>query len=596
MLAELQISDFAIITRLDLRLNGCFNTFTGETGAGKSIIIDALGVVLGGRASPDMVRTGASTARIQALFQLDPDHLARLTPGFEQYGVETSEDLIVSREISSAGRSTARINGTLVPASVLRELTDGLVDITGQSEHLSLLRPSAQLDMVDQYALTGSLRSEVAKLYGQMRTLEDEIVGLVHDRQEAERRADMLRYQLEEIDAAAPQAGEDDELLQRRTLLANAEKLSTLADTSYQTLYGSSPSALELVRQAEIALTELAGFDQSLQPDLGMLSEAAVNVEETALTVRRYRDSVEYDPAQLAELEDRLDALNRLKRKYGASLDEVIEYSRSAAEELDSLEHTEERAEQLREELRGVQSALAGRAAALSCRRSAAAEELGKRIEAALADLLMARARVEVQVTRRTSEAGSTVDVEGEQVAVDSTGIDRVEILLSPNLGEPLKPMARIASGGETSRILLAVRSVLSDADRTPTLVFDEVDVGVGGRSGHVVGEKLYGLTRSHQVLTITHLAQVAAYADAHYRIAKQVETGRTSTVVEELDATEVRTELAAMLGGLPASEKSLQSADELLGRATRWKAAATSPAGSGGRTSTREAAARRSR
>jgi DNA repair protein RecN (Recombination protein N) len=428
--------------------------------------------------------------------------------------------------------------------------------------------------MLDQYARSGVLRAEVAELYAQARGLEAEIAGLVRDRQEAERRADMLRYQLEEIENAAPQPGEDEELLQRRTLLANAEKLSTLAETAYQALYGSSESALDLLRQAESAVDSLAGYDASLTPDLEILREAVVNVEETALTVRRYRDSVEYDPAQLAQIEDRLDALNRLKRKYGSTIDEVLAYESQAADELNNLEHSEERAEGLRSKLERTRARLAEKALELSRARTAAAQELGTRIEAALADLLMARARVEVQVARRTAEggAGATLEVEGQPVVVDATGIDRVEIMLSPNPGEPLKPMARIASGGETARILLAVRSVLSEADQTPTLVFDEVDVGVGGRSGHVVGEKLYGLTGSHQVLAITHLAQVAAFADAHHRITKMVQEDRTSTRVEELDEAGRQTELAAMLGGLPVGEKSLQSAAELLARVHSWK------------------------
>lgn len=597
MLAELQISNFAIIHSLSLRLHERFNAFTGETGAGKSIIIDALGVVLGGRASPEMVRAGSSGARVQALFALDPSAFSRLTPALERSGIEPSEDLILTREIGPTGRSTARVNGVIVPVSALREIAEGLVDITGQSEHLSLLRPAAQLDMLDAYARTGALRSGVADLYRQMRRIEDEIAGLVRDRQEAERRADMLRYQIEEIENAAPQPGEDEELIARRTLLANAEKLSGLAETAYQSLYGSSPSALDLLRGAEGALDELARFDPSLGPDLEALREAAVNVEEAALTVRRYRDSVEYDPGQLAQIEDRLDGLNRLKRKYGATLEEVTAYARSASEELDTLEHSEERASALRHEFEGVRAALSERAIELSDARASAAQELGTRIEGALADLLMARARVEVGVTRRTGEPGAVVEVGGEPVAVDATGIDRVEILLSPNPGEPLKPMAKIASGGETARILLAVRSVLSDADQTPTLVFDEVDVGVGGRSGHVVGEKLYALTKSHQVMTITHLAQVAAYADAHYRITKRVEDGRTSTAVDELSGEEARSELAAMLGGLPVSAKSLESAGELLQRAGEWKSNGRDPAsGAPAKRSTRQPAGKRAR
>ena len=332
MLAQLQIADFAIITRLDLALHPKFNAFTGETGAGKSIIIDALGVVLGGRASPDLVRTGSSAARVQALFQLDSDTASRLAPRLSQLGIEPSDDVILSREIAANGRSTARVNGTLVPVATLREVAEGMVDITGQSEHLSLLRPAAQLDMLDQYARSGELRAGVSQSYREARRLEEAIAGLVRDRQEAERRADMLRFQLEEIEAVGPQPGEDEELASRRTLLANAEKLRTLADTAYQSLYGETGSALDKLRIAESALSDLVRYDPNLAPDLEALREALVNVEEGSLSVRRYRDGVESDPGALQEVEDRLDALTRLKRKYGATVDEVLAYGRQAAE------------------------------------------------------------------------------------------------------------------------------------------------------------------------------------------------------------------------------------------------------------------------
>lgn len=593
MLAELSISDFAIIDRLDLRLHPRFNAFTGETGAGKSIIIDALGVVLGGRASPEMVRAGAKLARVQALFQLDSATRARLTPALERHGVEPDDDLILTRELAASGRSAARVNGALVPAGALREIAAGLADITGQSEHLSLLRPAVQLDVLDQYGRTGGHREAVTALYREARGLEEEIAGLVRDRQEAERRGDMLRYQLEEIEAAVPQEREDDELERRRTLLANAERLTALAETAYQALYGETGAAVEQLRTAEGAMDELVRLDPSLEGDLEALREAAVNAEEAALAVRRYRDAVEYDPGELQQIEDRLDALNRLRRKYGATIAEVLAYQRTAAEELDALEHGEERAEGLGRRLGEVRGRLAERALELSRRRTEAARELGESVERALADLLMARARVEVRVERRPPGDGLAVEIEGEPAGVDAAGIDRVEIMLSPNPGEPLKPMARIASGGETARILLAVRSVLSDADQTPTLVFDEVDVGVGGRSGQVVGEKLYALTGGHQVLAITHLAQVAAFADAHHRITKVVADGRTRTRVDELGEDETRKELAAMLGGLPVSAKGLENAVELLGRVRAWKANGDAPTPASNGAGRRRAAAK---
>lgn len=572
MLAELQISDFAIITQLNLQLADKFNVFTGETGAGKSIIIDALGIVLGGRASPDMVRAGCQTARVQALFQLSAAEAEQHAPIMQEYGIEPTEDLILTREISANGRSTARVNGSLVPVSTLREIASGLVDITGQSEHLSLLRASTQLDMLDQYADCLDLRAEVSTLFSQLRALQSELDTILNNQQEAERRADMLRYQLEEIEGVSPQPGEDEELLRQRNLLANAESLIRLAESAYQGMYGSEPSALDQLRAAESSLEELVQVDNSLEDDLNLLREAVVNIEEISLTVRRYRDSVEYDPGALAQVEERLDQINRLKRKYGDTIEEILAYSESSAEELNSLENREERAEALQSQLAEARARLARSAAELSARRSQAAQELSSRIEAALADLLLARASVRIEVRQTETSREQSVELDTRRVEVTSTGVDTVEILLAPNPGEPPKPLARVASGGEISRIMLAIRSVLSEADRTPTLVFDEVDVGVGGRSGSVVGEKLYGISDSHQVITITHLAQVAAFADSHYRITKRVVDERTSTVVERLDDEAIREEIAAMLGGLPVTQGSLKSADELLARSVERK------------------------
>ena len=569
MLAELHIRDFAIISEINISFSPGFNAFTGETGAGKSIIIDALDLVLGGRASPDMVRTGASSSLIQAMFVLEGDVLREVSELLESNGLDPSEELIITREISSSGRSSARINGSLVPVTLLKQLGENLVDITGQSEHLVLLRPSAQRDVLDHYAGAIDLCSEVSQLYNEIRQVQSELDALVSGQREAERRADMLRYQIEEISSADLQPGEDEELLKRRNLLANAEKLAQLADNAYQSLYSSSTSAIDQLQQAQSLLEELVRLDNSLSSNLDMISEAVVAVEEASLSIRRYRDSIEFDPGMLEVVEERLDLINRLKRKYGATIEEILQYRDSAEAELSDIENSDEKIRKLETQLENLRQQLAQKAKDLSSIRSKAAKDLGRKIEQELKDLLMTNAQIEIRVGYK-QPSDYSISIDGTEVGIDQTGADDIELLVSPNPGEPLKPIAKVASGGEISRIMLAIRTVLSAADNTPTLVFDEVDVGIGGRSGRIVGEKLAGLASNHQVIAITHLAQVAAYADTHFKITKVIQDNLTTTRVDKLDREGIRHELAAMLGGMPVTDRSLQSADELIDLAKR--------------------------
>ena len=569
MLAELHIRDFAIISEINISFSPGFNAFTGETGAGKSIIIDALDLVLGGRASPDMVRTGASSSLIQAMFVLEGDVLREVSELLASNGLDPSEELIITREISSSGRSSARINGSLVPVTLLKQLGENLVDITGQSEHLVLLRPSAQRDVLDHYAGAIDLCSEVSQLYNEIRQVQSELDALVSGQREAERRADMLRYQIEEISSADLQPGEDEELLKRRNLLANAEKLAQLADNAYQSLYSSSTSAIDQLQQAQSLLEELVRLDNSLSSNLDMISEAVVAVEEASLSIRRYRDSIEFDPGMLEVVEERLDLINRLKRKYGATIEEILQYRDSAEAELSDIENSDEKIRKLETQLENLRQQLAQKAKALSSIRSKAAKDLGRKIEQELKDLLMTNAQIEIRVGYK-QPSDYSISIDGTEVGIDQTGADDIELLVSPNPGEPLKPIAKVASGGEISRIMLAIRTVLSAADNTPTLVFDEVDVGIGGRSGRIVGEKLAGLASNHQVIAITHLAQVAAYADTHFKITKVIQDNLTTTRVDKLDREGIRHELAAMLGGMPVTDRSLQSADELIDLAKR--------------------------
>ena len=595
MLVELAIANFAIIDRLHLRLGEGFNALTGETGAGKSIIIDAVSAMLGARIGPEVVRHGAPTARIEGQFDLahvDPAARAALQEALSAAGLIESPDdgaesapddadgtLILTREIHASGRTVARVNGSLVNLPTLREIGELLIDIHGQTEHQSLLRVPTHLDLLDQYADLGPRRAEVAGLVARLRAVRAELARLQRDERELARRADLLQYQVEEIDRAALVEGEEEALVHERVRLSNAERLGALADDIYALLiagregedpgYGARPTrradadrgepagpgkpVRDALGEAAHALQDLLRLDPALAPTEATLEELRETVDELGRRIRHYRETVEADPGRLQEVEDRLSLIHNLKRKYAPAIPEILAYGRSAAAELDALTHSEERIAALQAEEADLLAAAGDRAGALSAQRQEAGERLARAVERSMADLLMGSIRFCAGFTRAPDPDGLPVPAAGgdtERLAFDTRGVDRVEFLISPNPGEPLKPLAKIASGGETSRLMLALKSILSAADHTPTLIFDEIDVGVGGRSGSVVGEKLWSLTSNHQVICITHLPQIAAFADCHYKITKQVHDNRTSTHVDPLEGAARVQEIAAMLGG----------------------------------------------
>jgi DNA repair protein RecN (Recombination protein N) len=587
MLEELTITNFAIIDRLTVRFDPGFNVLTGETGAGKSIIIDAVGAVLGGRVSAEMVRSGADLARVEGIFSLDDDNDPVLELLREHELLDDGEGaVILRREINVNGRSTARVNGRAVPVSVLGRIGALLVDIHGQSEHLSLFRVDEHLELLDRYAGITSQRAQLAALVEDLRRVRRERDGLLAAQADAARRLDLLRYQVEEIEKAGLRPDEEEELLAEKRLLANAERLALLATAASDELSGDEGrrGVLDTLGRASNGLADLVKLDESQQEMLEQLNSALYTLEEVARGLRSYADGIEADPGRLAEIEERLDLLQRLKRKYGATVAEVIEFGQDAARQQEELVNSEERLEQLDAEIELLKGRIGELAGELSLRRREAADRLSAAVEGELRDLNMARARFAVTMTRRPDPDGvpampgddgqalpSFTGEEGEtRYAFDERGIDRVEFLISPNPGEDLKPLARIASGGEASRLMLALKTILSTVDRTPTLIFDEVDTGVGGRGGQVVGEKLRLLGEAHQVLCITHLPQVAALGAEHLRVVKRIDGGRTHTDVEFLRGHARIEELAAMLGGMPPPPSAFKAAEELLARAHR--------------------------
>jgi len=600
MLTELCIKDFAIIDELHLQLAPGFTTLTGETGAGKSIIIDAVELVLGGRADRTAVRAEAEKALVEATFRLDSARRARLQPLLEEEGLEgdAPDLLLLSREVRAEGRSVCRVNGRAVTLALLREVAEGLVDIHGQSEHLSLLRVREHLNLLDRYGNLWDLRAETANLVAQVRSVRRERVELERDEEELARRMDLLQYQIAEIEAAALKPEEGRDLSGERVRLANAEQLAALLDEGLRALDEGSeenPAALDLLGTTARALEGLTRIDPKMQPRLQEVEELFYRLQDLAGALREYRDRLEYNPRRLAEVEERLDLIHRLERKYGSSIPDVLAYARRAAQELEAITHSEERIAELRAEEERLLAELGAKAVELSRKRQNAAQRLAQGIEQELQDLRMEGARFGVEFQWRQDPEGAplsqpvpgfgfrvsgsgvelseTPDPEHEaspSVAFDSSGIDKVEFLVSPNPGEPLKPLAKIASGGETSRLMLALKAVLSRADETPTLIFDEIDQGIGGRVGATVGEKLWGLTTAqedgvvpHQVLCVTHLPQLAGFGDAHLRVEKRVVQGRTITHVSTLEGAARVEELAQMLGA--SGESAYHSAEEIL-------------------------------
>ena len=565
MLTELWIHNFAIIDELHLTLKPGLIVFTGETGAGKSIIVDAIELLLGGRAESAVIRTSAEVATVEGAFQLPTELRAEVQLILEPEGLwEEDGTLTLGREVRREGRNIARVNGRVVNLGVLREIGQYLVDVHGQSEHLSLLRVREHLGLLDRFAGVETERDALAADVLALRAVRDELQRLRDGERDAARRADMLTFQINEIGAAKLKPGEDEALLEERTRLANAEQLAALADAAILALDEGSQervAATDLVGEAERALSALARIDATRNTARDSLHGAAEQLAELSRELRAYRESVEFNPRRLEQVEERLELIANLKRKYGESILAIGEYAGKAQREMEGITHADERmtelAAQEEQRLRSVGSL----GAALSEKRRAAGAELARGIEAELGDLRMAGAQFAVDLQWKDDPLGAYV---GERrVAYEAAGLDRVEFLVAPNPGEGLKPLVKVASGGETSRLMLALKSVLARADRTPTLIFDEIDQGIGGRVGAVVGRKLWNLTPPHQVLCVTHLPQLAGFGDQHLRVEKRSQGERTVTEVRALSAKERVAELAAMLGTL--SERTKESAEEIL-------------------------------
>ncbi len=573
MLTELHIQNFAIIDRLDLDFGPGLVIFTGETGAGKSIIMDALDILLGGRADATSIRSDAELARVEGTFKLSgPERPAA-------HVILTREDLLddpnyvtLMREVRREGRSVARLNGRSVSLSLLKELGEILVDIHGQSEHLSLLNVHAHLGLLDRFAGIESDLAAYRQAHQGLLALRRELHDLRAAQQDAERRTEMLTFQADEIEAARLRRGEDEELKQERDRLANAESLATLAQAALTVLdegTSESPAATDLVGQAVQSLAKLAQIDVAQKN----LAEQSTTLEETladlARSLRNYLEAIEYNPKRLEEVEERLDLVRRLERKYGGSIESVIAFAVDARKQLETITTASTRIAELEAAESAALAGLSGQGLSLSHKRKEAAGKMSQSIEIELDDLRMSSARFSVDFQTKPDPEGVPLP-DGTRIAFDGNGLDKVEFLVEPNPGEGLKPLAKIASGGETSRLMLALKNVLARADQIPTLIFDEIDQGIGGRVGGTVGEKLWCLGRAHQVMVITHLPQLAAFGDQHFQVQKTIENNRTLTRLTRLTGEPRTLELAQMLGQV--TEGTIRSAHDILQSAQAFK------------------------
>lgn len=577
MLVELSIENFAIIDRLTLSFEQGLITFTGETGAGKSIIMDAVGTLLGGRADTTFVRAGAERANVEGVFEIPESARPYIEATLEREELMDDPRFVtLGREIRLNGRNVARINGRTVNAGLLHDLGEYLVDVHGQSEHLSLLRVNQHLHLLDRYASAGKGQmlqerfSAYTRTYRHLQQVRQELEAIHEAERDSARRSDMLSYQIGEIEAARLKPGEDVELREGRNRLANAEGLANLAQQAILALDEGSPESppvSELLGQAVHALSGLARLDPS-QNDLNEQGQSLLDgLSDLAIQLRDYLENIEFNPKRLDAVEERLGLIQSLSRKYGETIPEILAFAENAQQQLDAITHAGQRIEELLAEQEELLTRLGEEGQVLSALRQAAADELSRGIETELADLHMSGAHFQVAFEQRPDPQGVPLS-DGRRVAFDAAGLERVEFLIAPNPGEGFKPLAKIASGGETSRLMLALKNVLAQADQIPTLIFDEIDQGIGGRVGTIVGQKLWSLGRRHQVLCITHLPQLAAFGDQHFQVKKLVQGERTTTQVASLEGHERLVELAQMMGEV--SEGTLRSARELIQTASR--------------------------
>lgn len=558
MLRDLVVSNFAIIKDLEVSFEDGLNVLTGETGAGKSILIGAVNLLLGSRASQEMIRSGTGEALVEAVFSVS--NRPRFIDRMRELGLDEVDKILIRRSINRNGRNRIFVNDCTVSLQQLQYLAEGLISISGQHEHQLLLNPEVHLGLLDSFGALDSRCREVACAYSEWSRTDEALKQLRRHKQDRAAQLDFMTFQFEELKAAGLRPGEDTELEQERNILRHAATLLDAAQSAYQIMYEGKGAILERLAEVEKNAGVLARVDPTQSGLLEELEQERIQLAETARALHRYMGRISFDPQRLAAVEDRLSILQRLGKKYGGTVAALIERFEELGRALAHGEDADLREEEMSRDLERLRQAYLDLAEALSAERRAVADRLSREVERTLAELDMPKARFGVEFERhQKGEAGP---------AFAENGIDRVEFLLSANPGEEMKPLAKVASGGELSRILLALKSLLSRNDEGETLVFDEVDAGIGGRTAELVGLQLKRLAGSHQVICITHLPQIACYGEHHYRVAKRVTGGETATEIVRLDRDDRIEELARMLGGIRISEKTRAHALEILQKA----------------------------
>jgi DNA repair protein RecN (Recombination protein N) len=562
MLVQLHIENYAIIDRIVVDFGPGLNVLTGETGAGKSMIVGALGLILGQRAHTEVVRADDKPTLVEALFDISP--YPRLLAVLADLGIETSEPYLLLKRLVTRNSSRCYVNANLATLTMLQEIGQHLVDLLGQHQHQTLLRREQQLALLDAYGKLGEDRAALRLAYQRYHTFVKDLQALQHAEQHRAQRLDLLRFQAEEIDKAQLQSDEEERLAEEHHLLLNAEKLYELSQDAYARLYRNEQAILERLAEVRDQIEQLAALDSRQSTLPAEIQDSYYVLEEIAQRLREYSDRLEIDPTRLQAIDDRLTEIARLKRKYGASIADILRYRQKIRQEHLALTHHEERLDSITTELGKLRQSLKSLAVTLSDKRRQTAERLQAAIQQELHDLNMPHTVFQIACTLRQHPEGDIV-VGTERVALSAEGIDEVEYLFSPNPGQSLKPLSRIASGGELCRVMLALKSVLVREDQTPTLILDEVDAGIGGRTSKLVGEKLRHIAGSHQVFCITHLPQIASHGDQHYRVEKSVEGETTTIHIQTLSFAERVEEIARMSGGKQITATTLKHAEEML-------------------------------
>ncbi len=564
MLRELHIKNVAVIESVSVRFDNGFQTLTGETGAGKSILIDSISMALGSRSSRDLIRGGAEFASVDLVFETENDEILNK---LSDLGIECEDStILIGRKIFADGKSKCQINGRLTPLNIVKEAGELLLTIHGQNDNQGLLLPKNHIRFVDEYAQNSDLLSAYKEQYKKVKEIKDALSELDTDDAEKERLVELLSFQVDEINSAKLKINEEDELEERRSFLQNAEEIAEAANGAYYALHGGDESdngACDLLADALKRVERVKDFDSKLLEYYETLSSVMADMDDVTHELRSYKDDIDYSQKELDEVEERLSLIFNLKRKYGSSIEEILKYCKKSQERLLAIEKSDEVRKDIEENLKKEKAELCKIADALTNSRTEAALRLQESIMKELLDLDMQKMRFSVSILPK---------LDGDEIRYEKDGCDDIEFLISANPGEELKPLSKIASGGEMSRIMLAMKSVLSDSDMVETLIFDEIDTGVSGRAAQKIAEKMGMLSKKRQLLCITHLAQIAAMADRHYLIQKNSDEDTTKTTVTQIDGDDRRCELARIIGGVKVTDTTLNAAQEMLDLAAEFK------------------------